>query len=61
MDQAHKDVAYPLTWEQHAGETNYAGMNVVAPVYARQRLSVPHTWHAAEMFLYLLARDVSKR
>ena len=48
---------YPLTWEQHAGEANYAGMNVVAPVYARQRLSVPHTWHAAEMFLYLLAWD----
>jgi hypothetical protein len=52
---------YPLSWEKNAGAANYAGMDVVAPVYARQRLSVPHTWHAAEMFLYLLARDAAPK
>jgi hypothetical protein len=52
---------YPLSWEKNSSEANYAGMDVVAPVYARQRLSVPHTWHAAEMFLYLLARDAAPK
>jgi len=45
---------YPLTWEQNASQAHYEGMNLIAPVYARQRLATPHTWHAAEVFLYLL-------
>jgi hypothetical protein len=45
---------YPLTWEQHASQANYAALAVLDPVYTAQKLSAPHTWHAAEVFLYLL-------
>jgi hypothetical protein len=29
-------------------------MAVIDPVFVRQKICVPHTWHAAEIFLYLL-------
>jgi hypothetical protein len=46
-------LGFPLSWEAHASEANYAGMAVVDPAYVKERISAPHTWHAAEMFLYL--------
>jgi len=45
---------YPLTWEKDASAANYARMTVIADEYWQQRLAAPHTWHAAEIFLYLL-------
>jgi hypothetical protein len=45
---------YPLTWEQHASQADYAALTVLDSVYVKQRLSAPHTWHAAEVFLYVL-------
>ena len=45
---------YPLTWEIQASQANYPGMAMVDPVFVEQKTSVPHTWHAAEVFLYLL-------
>ncbi len=45
---------YPLTWEKDASQARYEGMRVIAPIFAQQRLAAPHTWHAAEVFLYLL-------
>jgi hypothetical protein len=45
---------YPLSWESNASQANYEGMKILGQVYVDQKLSVPHTWHAAEMFLYLL-------
>ena len=47
-------VGFPLSWEAVASEADYAGMAVVAPAYAKARISAPHTWHGAEMFLYLI-------
>lgn len=44
---------YPLTWEAEAAKADYEGMKAVHPDYARKRVCAPHTWHAAEMFLYL--------
>jgi hypothetical protein len=44
----------PLTWEAHASEADYTGMRVVGESYVDRRICAPHTWHAAEMFLYLL-------
>jgi hypothetical protein len=44
---------YPLTWEQRASQANYEGMRIISPIYTAQRLAVPHTWHAAEVFLYI--------
>ncbi len=45
---------YPLTWETQASQADYAGMAIVDPAFVAQQTSVPHTWHAAEVFLYLL-------
>ena len=45
---------YPLTWERNASQANYAGNSIIADEYQQQRLAAPHTWHAAEVFLYLL-------
>ncbi len=45
---------YPLTWEAKASRANYDGNKVLAPVFSRQKISAPHTWHAAEAFLLLL-------
>lgn len=43
----------PLTWETEASEANYAGLGVLDPALPVTRHAAPHTWHAAEMFLYL--------
>ena len=45
---------YPLTWEAHASQANYAGMKLVSKEYTDRKICAPHSWHAAEMFLYLL-------
>jgi hypothetical protein len=45
---------YPLTWEKNASAANYPGMTIISEEYRQQRLAAPHTWHAAEIFLYLL-------
>lgn len=45
---------YPLTWETEASEADYNGMAVIDSVFTWSKTSAPHTWHAAEMFLYLL-------
>ena len=45
---------YPLTWEQNASEADYAPLEIKDPVFVGKKLSDPHTWHAAEAFLYLL-------
>ena len=49
---------YPLTWETKASQADYSGMKIIDPVFAEQKTAAPHTWHAAEVFLYLL--DSSK-
>jgi hypothetical protein len=45
---------YPLTWEQNASQANYEGMRVIEPEFTQRRLCAPHTWHASEVFLYVL-------
>jgi hypothetical protein len=45
---------YPLTWEQNASQADYRGLGLIDPIYVARRLSAPHTWHAAEVFLYVL-------
>jgi hypothetical protein len=48
------DRDYPLSWEANASQADYAGMGILSPLYVEQKLCAPHTWHAAEMFLYLI-------
>ena len=45
--------ASPLSWEQRASEARYEAIAPLSPAWASARFSAPHTWHAAEMFLYL--------
>ncbi len=54
MSQEFFSSTYPLTWEWKASEAYYPGIEIVAKSYADNRFAAPHTWHAAEMFLYLL-------
>lgn len=44
---------YPLTWETEASQAHYTGMAVIDEQYVQSRTATPHTWHAAEIFLYL--------
>lgn len=43
----------PLTWECEASEAEYGGIRSLSKIYADRKYSAPHTWHAAEAFLYL--------
>lgn len=55
------DQAWPLTWEAEASEADYPGMALIGEEYVRARVCVPHTWHAAEMFLYFWGRGGQRR
>jgi hypothetical protein len=48
------DQDYPLTWETEASQAQYNGMRLIDETFVAQKTCVPHTWHAAEIFLYLL-------
>lgn len=45
---------YPLTWEIEASQADYKGMSAIDDKYVQGKNSSPHTWHASEVFLYLL-------
>jgi len=47
-------MAYPISWEKEASQADYEGLRPVSALYEREKYGAPHTWHAAEMFLYLL-------
>ncbi len=50
------DQDYPLSWEANASDANYPGLSVLDPDLVKAKLSPPHTWHASEMFLYLIGQ-----
>jgi hypothetical protein len=45
---------YPLIWEIKASQARYQGMKIIDGIYVMQKTAVPHTWHAAEVFLYIV-------
>jgi len=47
---------YPLTWEAKASQAHYDGIKNVSADYTKAKLAAPHTWHAAEVFFYLLEK-----
>jgi len=49
--------AAPITWEARASEADYGRMSAVSAGHVEARVSLPHTWHAAEMFLYLVESE----
>ena len=44
---------YPLTWEKDASQADYAGIKSLSGDLASSHIAAPHSWHAAEVFLYL--------
>ncbi|MEN9938153.1 MAG: hypothetical protein RLZZ387_4732 [Chloroflexota bacterium] len=58
---AHPADRRPLTWEAEASQADYNAMTRVGHTYAERRVCAPHTWHAAEMFLYLADLSGSDR
>jgi hypothetical protein len=55
MDLANP--GYPVTWEAHASQADYEAMAWIDRAFVDRRICMPHSWHAAEMFLYLIERD----
>jgi hypothetical protein len=51
---------YPLTWEASASQADYEKFNAVDRALTAAKCCMPHTWHAAEMFLFLHETPRSK-
>ena len=55
--QRHSPISnrdYPLTWEAKASQARYEGMALVSDEFVQRQVAAPHSWHAAEILLYLL-------
>ena len=53
VDPVYFVPTYPISSETRASEADYEKLRRLFPDYADERHAAPHTWHAAEMFLYL--------
>jgi len=51
---------YPLTWESHASDADYNQMDILDSNLVKEKICLMHTWHAAEMFLYLQEKNAFK-
>lgn len=51
------NTTYPFTWEGAGSDAYYTGVNRISTDMAARRLCAPHTWHAAEAFLYLIEKN----
>ena len=47
-------IKYPMSWEIQASEAIYPNIAPLSQNYADNKCGSPHSWHAAEMFLYLI-------
>lgn len=45
---------YPLTWEKDIKSVNYTPLKKLDNALVEAHIASPNSWHAAEMFLYLL-------
>ena len=48
------EIKYPMSWEIQASEAIYENIASLSTEYAENKCASPHSWHAAEMFLYLI-------
>lgn len=48
------EIKYPMSWEIKASEAEYDKISPLSEEYAKEKCSSPHSWHAAEMFMYLI-------
>ena len=54
IDESLLEIRYPMSWEICASEANYENIAPLSTEYAKNRCGAPHSWHAAEMFMYLI-------
>ncbi len=54
VDPKYLEIKYPMSWEQEASEAKYEKIAPLSQIYADEKFSAPHSWHASEMFLYLI-------
>ena len=54
IDEGLLEIKYPMSWEICASEANYPDIAPLSEEYAKNKCGAPHSWHAAEMFLYLI-------
>ena len=48
------DISYPMSSEYRPTKANFENLRIISKNFAESKLVVPHSWSAAEMFLYLL-------
>ena len=54
IDEKLLEIKYPMSWEIEASEAIYENIAPLSEEYANHKCAAPHSWHAAEMFLYLI-------
>ena len=57
IDEKYLQITYPMSWEQEASQAKYEDIRQLSNTYADNKFSAPHTWHASEMFLYLIEKE----
>ena len=48
------EIKYPMSWEIRASEADYPAIAPLSEELAKNKCGAPHSWHAAEMFMYLI-------
>jgi hypothetical protein len=43
-----------MSWEIDASQAKYPEIAPLSEEYAKNKCGAPHSWHAAEMFMYLI-------
>ena len=57
IDEKYLEITYPMSWEKEASQAKYENIRQLSKTYADNLFSGPHTWHASEMFLYLIEME----
>ena len=57
IDDSFLEITYPMSWEKEASQARYEDIRQLSNVYADNKFGAPHTWHASEMFLYLIEME----
>ncbi len=57
IDKEFLEITYPMSWEKEASQAKYEEIRQLSNIYADNKYSAPHTWHASEMFLYLIEME----
>lgn len=57
MDVEIGNKDYPISYEKNASKAVYSNLEIIGESYEENKLIVPHSWTASEMFLYLIEKE----